>query len=286
MIERAACFASLVASLFFLSACTTVVSTVTADFTEGLGESILDNPDLEMVRDGAPTYLLLIDGMLARNPDSADLLMQSARLNSAYAAAFVVDPVRAIYLTGKALDNAQRAVCLDLKNACGLRTRDYAEYEQWLVNLRVKDVPIVYLLGSTWAGWIQASSDDFAAIAEMGRVKALMARVVELDEDYDYGGSHLYLGVFETVLPPSLGGRPEIARAHFERALTISDRRYLMVQVMYADQYARLLFDRELHDALLNEVVTADPDMPGLTLVNTVAQIRAQELLDSADAYF
>ena len=147
-------------------------------------------------------------------------------------------------------------------------------------------MPELYQIGSAWAGWTQANSDDFAAIAELGRVKSVMARVAELDETWDYGGPHLYLGVFETLLPPSLGGRPEVGRAHFEKAISISEGKYLMTKVMFADQYARLLFDRELHDQLLGEVVAADPALPGLTLINTVAQRRAHELLESADAYF
>ena len=43
------------------------------------------------------------------------------------------------------------------------------------------EVPLLYNVASIWAGWIQANSDDFMAIAELGRVKALMQRVVELD---------------------------------------------------------------------------------------------------------
>jgi hypothetical protein len=46
------------------------------------------------------------------------------------------------------------------------------------------------------------------------------------------------------------------------------------------------MFERELHDRLLNEVMTAEVQAPGLTLMNTVAKERAQQLLDSADDYF
>ena len=59
-----------------------------------------------------------------------------------------------------------------------------------------------------------------------------------------------------------------------------------MVKVMYADQYARLLFERKLHDELLLEVLDADAKAPGLTLMNTVAKERARRLLDTADDYF
>ena len=39
------------------------------------------------------------------------------------------------------------------------------------------------------------------------------------------------------------------------------------VKVEFARTYARLVYDRELHDRLLEDVLAADPDVPGLTLV-------------------
>ena len=276
----------LLAASVCLSGCASLVSSFTSNFAEDLGNSILDNPDVEMVQEGAPAFLLLVDSLVAQSPNNANLLMQSARLSSAYAAAFVDEPERARLMNAKALADMEQSVCLSMKDACDLRTRPYDDYERWLAGRRLDEVPELYQLASVWTGWIQANSDDFVAIAELGRVKALVLRVAELDESYDFGGPHLYLGVFETLLPPSLGGRPEIGRSHFEKAIALSDGQYLMTKVMFADQYARLLFDRELHDQLLEEVLAADPAVPGLTLINTVAQRRARELLDSADAYF
>ena len=46
------------------------------------------------------------------------------------------------------------------------------------------------------------------------------------------------------------------------------------------------MFDRDLHDKLLNEVLAADPHAPGLTLINVLAQQRARKLLDSGKDYF
>lgn len=266
--------------------CASLVGSVTGGMAEDLGSAILDNPDIDMVRDGAPSYLLLMDGLLAGNPDNATLLAQAAQLNSAYAAAFVEDPARSRALNAKALTLAERAACNDIRDACDLRSRSFDAYESWLAQRSIKDVPAMYGLGSAWAGWIQANSSDFGAIAELSRVKALMQRVVELDEGYDYGGAHLYLGVFDTLFPPAMGGRPEEGRAHFEEAVALSGGRNLMTQVIYAENYARLVFDRELHDSLLTGVLAADPQQPGLTLINVVAQQRAKELLESADGYF
>ena len=54
----------------------------------------------------------------------------------------------------------------------------------------------------------------------------------------------------------------------------------------YAHTYARLMFDRPLHDRLLKEVMAADPAVPGYTLNNVLAQQQARQLLNSADDYF
>ena len=59
-----------------------------------------------------------------------------------------------------------------------------------------------------------------------------------------------------------------------------------MAKVLFAEKYARLVFDRQLHDALLTEVMIADPYGEALTLINLVAQDQAAALLKSADEYF
>ena len=96
----------------------------------------------------------------------------------------------------------------------------------------------------------------------------------------------MYLGVFETILPPALGGRPEVGREHFERAIELSGGTHMLSKVIFAQQYARLVFDQQLHDNLLNEVLSGDPAVQGITLLNKVAQLQARKLLDSSPEYF
>ena len=266
--------------------CSTLISSATQSFAEDLSAAILNNEDLAMVRDGAPSYLILVDSLVARSPDDAFMLQQSAKLHSAYAAAFVMNEDRAKLLHAKAKRQALAAACSGLKDACGLDERPYKEFEQWLSRQNARQVPQIYDLGVTWAGWIQANSDDFGAIADLARVKALMLRAADLDPTYDSGGIYLYLGVFETLFPPAMGGKPEVGRQYFEQAIAASNNTNLLAKVMYAEQYARLVFDRDLHDRLLNEVLEAPAVADGLTLMNTVAKEQAQQLLESADDYF
>ena len=77
------------------------------------------------------------------------------------------------------------------------------------------------------------------------------------------------------------GGDPDRSRFHFERALEISNRSFLMAQVLYASTYGRMVFDKKLHDSLLEEVLAFDLDQaPDNRLVNQIAKRRAKELLE------
>ena len=73
---------------------------------------------------------------------------------------------------------------------------------------------------------------------------------------------------------------------HFEKAIELSDGRDLSAKVEFAKGYAKLLYERELHDRLLTEVIEASPYADGLTLSNVLAQEEAVVLLAEADDYF
>jgi hypothetical protein len=254
--------------------------------TENLSQAILNNNDLATVEAGGPAYLLMVDSLLYRDPDNESLLRGASNIYTAYTTVFVKDKTRAKKLTEKALSYALRAICVRRSKTCRFREVNFQEFKNTLLSLEIKDVPDLFTLGSAWSAWIQMHREDWNAVAEISRVEAIMKQVIELDEFYQDGGAHLYLGVLATFLPPALGGKPDVGRRHFERALEISKDKNLMVKVLYAQHYARLMFDRELHDRLLNEVIKAQPDVPGYTLSNTLAQQRAQELIKSGEDYF
>lgn len=257
-----------------------------ATVADNLTSSLLDQNDPETVEAGAPAYLLLTDSLIRDDPDDEDLLLAGARLYSAYAGVFVRDNERAQRLTARARDYAERALCEHDGNLCGLAALPFDDYRARLATLDSDDVPALFAYASTWAGWIQARSGDWHAIAELPKVRAAMERIVALDERYQNGSAHLYLGIMATLLPPTLGGRPAEGRAHFDRALLLSGGRDLRVKVAYARHYARIVFDRPLHDQLLNDVLAAPVEAPGLTLSNTLAKREARALLQSADSYF
>lgn len=260
------------------------MSRATSGLANDLAATILNANDVDTVREGIPAYLLMIDSFLRSSPDNPDLLLAASSLNGAFSN--FTEPERSRLLTTKSLDYALRAACIEVRSMCDLRSQSFAAHQALVAGLDSKAVPVAYALAVAWAGWIQAHSDDWNAVADLSRVKHLMARVIELDEAYDDGGAHLYMGGLETLLPAAMGGRPEQGRKHFERAIELSEGKFLMAKVVYAEQYARMTFDKELHDRLLEEVLAGDPVVEGMTLTNIVAQQRARVLLEESDAYF
>jgi len=270
----------------FSTGCASMLYSATSNMASSLSHAMLNHDDLDTIKGAAPAYLLMADGLLRDNPNEIDLLTAAAQMYSAYAGVFVNEPERSKRLTNRALDYAMRAACLQRTVACEWPKQRYAVFKDSLIELEKDDVPVFFTLGSTWAGWIQAHSEEWNAIAELPRVTAIMQRIIELDETYQQGAAHLYLGVAYTLLPPAMGGKPEMGREHFEQAIHLSNEQNLTVKVLYARQYARLVFNRELYERLLQEVIAADPIAPDLTLMNMLAQQQAQQLLAEANDYF
>lgn len=253
---------------------------------DNLPYGILDNDDPQLVGQALPSYIVTVDGLLATWPDDPGLLRAAASLYGSYATLVPVGADRAAKFSGRALDYALRAACAEHDDACGLRTVEFAGFEKVLKDADEDDLPWLYALGGAWAGYLQTHSEDWNAIGELPRVQALFERVIALDPDYEKGMPQLYLGVMNSLLPPSLGGKLDVAKIRFEEAVTRSGGRNLYAKMLYARQYARLLYDRELHDRLLNEVLAADPRAHGWTLANVYAQEEARRLLAGADDYF
>ncbi len=274
----------LFAVLLYLGGCASLAS---HGLTQGIASSIQNQSDLAIVERGMPAYLLMVDGMIMDTPHDATLLMAGSRLYSAYAAVFATDEAHARMHTEKAYRYAKQAVCKELSKLCSDEARDFGRFTELVDDVMGREgAELLYTYATAWASWIQLNSGEWTYLADLPRVEILLKRVIALDDDFEHGMPHVYLGVINAQLPPSLGGRPEIGREHFEHAIELSHGRNLIAKVEYARTYARLLFDRELHDRLLKEVLVADPNEEGLTLINVVAQKEAQILLDESGEYF
>jgi hypothetical protein len=272
--------------LLLVSGCASLVSSTTSKMADDINLAIRNQDDPETVRDGAPAFMLMIDGLIEGDPENENLLLAGSKLYGSYATAFVEDPARAQRLASKSLSYAKRALCLELPAVCQASSEKLNVYEASLAGVSRDDLGVLYAYAVAWAGWVQVNASDWNAVADLAKVTASFERCLQIDETYDGGGAHLYLGVLKSLLPPALGGKPELARAHFERARSLSGGENLMVNVLMARYYARLVYDQALHDTLLHEVQAARADYPGYTLINSLAKAEAEQMLaESADFF-
>jgi tetratricopeptide (TPR) repeat protein len=258
-----------------------------ATLLEDVAKSSYKQSDLRVIREGMPAYLMLIDGMLEAVPDNARLLITAAQAYASFASAFIEaedkDYARALY--EKAKTYALRS--LEIRGLKNPVSKPFNEFEAELNNLGKDDVPYMFWTATCWGSWIRLNLGSMAALAELPRVEALMKRVLVLDEQFYYGGPHLFMGIWFASRPKIAGGDLTKAQHHFNKALELSQGKFLMTQIYYADQYARKTFDKDLFVSTLEKVLDTPADkIPELTLLNTVAHQKAKEMLAEADDYF
>jgi hypothetical protein len=246
---------------------------------------MLDQEDPELVREATPAFLMMLDAVVRKDPQNARALGAAGQLYAAYGVMFVTDDERSETLTGRAREYGARAICSAERAACALDEMDLERFREAVDRVGGRDAEALYSYCVGSLAFIRAHSEDWTAIAALPKVEYALEHLLQLDTARR-GSVHLYLGILNTLRPEALGGQPERGREHFEHALEFSDARDLSVKVEYARSYARLVYDRELHDRLLGEVLQAPARAEGLTLFNTLAQREARELLASADEYF
>ncbi len=268
------------------SGCGVLIGSATDRFANNLTTAILEQDDPALVRDGVPAYLLLLDSLVLSDPDNAAILAAGAQLYAAYAVTFVEDAERARSLSQRGLDYGSQALCLRHAGACDWKKKDYDQFVAALDGVDKRHADVLYAYTISWLAWLRANSDDWSALTDLPRVEAALMRLHRMNDPSIQANVNLYLGVLNTLRPPALGGDPDAGRAYFDQALALTGERDLSIKVEYARGYARMVYDRELHDRLLEEVIAADPRSPSMTLLNVLAQEQARELLASADDYF
>lgn len=244
--------------------------------------------DVELVCEGTPSFLLMLDSMLASSPRDKKLLLTATQAFTGYAAALdsCGRPERAAAVSTKAKVYGMSLLwdCDHLRTICN---QPFSDLQKTLTGLNKDDVDRLFWAGNGWATWIRHQEGSPESMAEMIRVEQIMLRVLELDESFYYGGAHIFLGAYYGSKPPLLGGKPEESRYHFEQALDLGKRQFLPALVLYAQTYARQAFDRELFVDLLQEVISFPvEDRQDILLANQVAKINASRLLEQVDQFF
>jgi predicted anti-sigma-YlaC factor YlaD len=264
------------------------------------GDVFASDPDPELVGDALPFALKTMEALLAEDPTNRGLLVATSRGFTQYSYAFVQLPADRVEATDYARAEEMRARALALY----LRARDYAlrgldarhpgiaarllaTPEAAAGELDAEDLELTYWAGASWGAAVAAGKDRPELLADLPSVRALLERVLALDERWGDGAVHEAFISLEAATPAALGGSPERARHHFARAVELSGGNSAGPFVTLAEAVAVPAQDRTEFTTLLDRALTVDLDAaPALRLANTLAQRRARWLLDQADDLF
>jgi tetratricopeptide (TPR) repeat protein len=268
---------------------------------------VLANPEVyrseedpELVRDALPFLLKTIESIIQTSSDQDESLVFACSGFTLYGAAFLeVDADQAErdgdYSRSLRLRDRTWRIYVRARDYClrslelrygGITERLRRDPAAALVVTEVEDVEVLFLLSAAWGLAISNALNQPALVADLPVVRELLARALELDEDYDRGAIHAALITLE-ALPPELGGSPVRAREHFERAVALSEGLDAAPYVTFAAGVSVATENRTEFIRLLEKALEIDPDEDtSLRLLNLINQKQARSLLDYTDDLF
>jgi predicted anti-sigma-YlaC factor YlaD len=292
---------AVLAGAAMLSACSlkTMAVNTMADALAASGDVYASDDDPALVRDALPFSLKTIESFLAGAPRHPGLLLTACSGFTQYSYAFVQSDADMLDASEypKAQELRDRALKLYL------RARDYCLRRLELAHagigvalvrspgpalaaMRRDEVGQLYWTGASWGAAISLGLDRPELVNAVPAVRALMERALALDETYSRGAIHEALITLDS-LPEALGGSPDRARQHFERAVALQKGRSPGPYVALAMGVSVASQNRAEFERLMQEALAIDPEQDRSNRLATIlAQRSARRLLERADELF
>lgn len=264
------------------------------------GTTFASDNDPEFVGQAIPFSLKLIEGLLAESPKHRGLLFAAASGFTQYSYVYVQEPAEEVEpddLT-KSAALAQRARNLYLRaRDYGLRGLEakhpgfsaslHEDPKGAVHNMKKQDVPLLYWTAVAWGAAIALSKDHPELVAEQPQVEALIDRAYEFDPAYDHGVIEQFLISYESARQGAKGDFAVRSKAHFDRAVSLSNGQLASPYVAYAETVSVQKQNREEFESLLKLALAVDPDKRlEWRLSNLIMQRRARWLLSRENELF
>jgi hypothetical protein len=270
-----------------LLGCTRLALRLSPTLIDNFAASLFEECDVPMAQNAIPANLMLLEGLLKNDPDNKKILTSLAMGFTGYSLLFVEegDPDRASRLYERAREYGLYALGKQILSQAGSGGPEAVESVSKDMGHDAFEPLFWYTMA--WIAWINLNLDKPIALSHLGATQRLTARLIELNGSYMHGLPHVLLGTTLAALPPLLGGKPDQAKKHFEKAMTLSQGRFFLVQYYYARYYAVRVQNRGLFMQLIDEILGGSPKgMKDVCLINAVVQDQAKELEQRVDDLF
>lgn len=284
-----------------LTACSlkTMAINTMADTLAGSGDVYASDDDPALVGAALPFSLKTIESLLASAPNHPGLLLTACSGFTQYAYGWVQSEADMLDAAEypRAAEFRERALKLYLRGRdyClrrleltmpGVGERLVRSPETALAGVKADQVAALYWTGASWGAAVSLGLDRPELVNAVPAVRALMERALGLDESYGRGAIHEAFITLDS-LPEALGGSPDGARRHFERAVALQQGRSPGPYVALAMGVSVASQNRTEFERLMRLALDVDPDLDrGNRLATIIAQRKAQYLLDHVDELF
>jgi hypothetical protein len=248
----------------------------------------LASNDIRTFNDATPSNLFLLEGLIATDPRNRELRVSAAMLYFSYAFTFDKreDESYASLLYLKGLDHGKTAL-LRNKKVAAVWDRPFDEFTGSLAGFNGRDLPALLWTVANWSQFISLHLDSTDVLVDIPRVQALLERVIEIDGEYFEGLPHMILGSLHAFRPPLMGGDPEASKENFDRAIGISNGKFLLARYFFAKFYCYRIQDANMFEETLRGVIEQpDTILPEYRLLNAIAIRKSANLLKEKDDLF
>jgi hypothetical protein len=268
----------------------------TALFMDDLVDSFFQEEDLEFAETAIPGNLKLLDGLIKGSEGGNEgLLIKGCKLYGMYAMGFLEDTgidkkdekkrmLRASAFYKKARDYGMEA----LKKRPDFRNSLDKNLDEFLPTLQAfgkDDLEALFWTSFAWGEYINLNRHNIRAVADLPKVKAMMERVIALDDTYFYGLPRLFMIVYYSM-PPMFGGDPVKAKAEYDRVKQISGDKFILADFFMAKYYAVQMQDKEMFEFLLDKVENAEDDVIPEKMFTKIAKKKAEFTSKKVDDLF
>lgn len=265
-------------------------------------------PDLVLAEGALGANLKLIEAVALTYPEDKSFRLMAAMARATFAFGFLKDELNAVkisYPTDRTRIDALAARAKDsyrmgrmhaesvlyenedFKEATGGRPLESLELEVFdraLATLTQEDAGALFWVAFNWGGRLEIELDVGEA-THLPRLERMAARVLELDEAYFYGiGPNLLAGTLKGFRSPALGGSPDQAAKHFERAKVLGGG-VLLPDVMTAALVHAQTENQEGFEQILLQVIGSTIAVDH-ALLDAMAKRQACRLYANLDLYF
>ena len=173
--------------LFLLSGCS--IQKLAVGATGGIFGNAIDalyaEPDLKMAETAIAANLKLLEGFHRTDPDHKGIMLFLTQGFASYSLGFLeeTEPERATLFYLRSREYGFKLLQKTSAFKDGIPEQEEV-FKAKLAKIKDDEVAALFWTAFAWSGWINLNRDDAQAVFDLGVVKAMMNRVIEIDEGY------------------------------------------------------------------------------------------------------